>query len=72
VGDRVSVGTVYWEDDPDRKREVRRFCPICRPEGGDIDDVVIVSRVGVAHESSGYGETDCGRDATGPHWWWRS
>lgn len=66
------LGIVYWEDDRKRERWVRRWCPICRPEGGSLDDVQIVSRVGVAHESAGYGETDCGRDATGENWWWRT
>lgn len=67
----TTIGTVYWEDMA-KSREVVRFCPVCRPEGGTIDDVMIVSRVGVAHESGGYGVTDCGKDATGEHWWWRS
>jgi hypothetical protein len=64
------LGTVYWEGEPARERMVRRWCLICRPEGGSINDVQIISRVGVAHESAGYGVTDCGRDATGENWWW--
>jgi hypothetical protein len=65
--------TVYWEDDPKRTRVVHRCCPTCYPNGEqpwDID-VVLVSRVGAAHQT--YGDTtDCGRDATGPGWWWAS
>lgn len=64
--------TVFWEDDPSRARTVRRCCKVCYPNGETPDEVwvAIVSRMGVAHQSSGYGETDCGRDATGPDWWW--
>lgn len=50
------------------EREVVRACKVCR---ADIGDPVIVSKNGVAHESEGYGMTCCGKDATGPNWWWR-
>jgi len=60
--------TVYWEEEPERSRKVTRGCKVC---GGDISHPMIVSPSGMAHESEGYGVTVCGRDATGPEWWWR-
>lgn len=52
-----------------KEREVKKACVEC---GADIDNPMIVSRLGVAHESSSYGMTVCGQDATGPSWWWRA
>jgi hypothetical protein len=59
---------VHFED-TGKEREVKRACKTC---GADIDEPMIVSRLGVAHESSGYGMTVCGQDATGDSWWWRT
>ena len=50
------------------EREVVKGCTICK---ADPTTAAIVSPAGVAHESRGYGVTDCGHDATGPGWWWR-
>ena len=49
------------------EREVKRGCKACR---ADPSAPQIVSPRGIAHESRGYGVTDCGVDATGPGWWW--
>lgn len=51
-------------------RRVTGWCKVCYPEGGYPHDPVIVSKSGICHESEGYGVTDCGKDATGPNWWW--
>jgi hypothetical protein len=71
-----TLGTVYWEDDPSRVREVIRMCKRCCAVDPSfvfesVNDVMIVSPSGLGHHSSGYGVTDCGIDATGPDWWWR-
>lgn len=53
--------------------EVMRACSICGPTDDEIlAGRVIVSPNGVAHHSDndGDGRTDCGKDATGEHWWW--
>jgi hypothetical protein len=31
----------------------------------------LVSPQGVVHHGADYGITACGKDATGPGWWWR-
>jgi hypothetical protein len=68
----IAVGTVYWEEEPDRRRKVLSCCRVCF--GGrrvGLDQVMCVSPQGVAHESDDYGVTVCGKDGTGTDWWWR-
>jgi len=73
VTPRSGIGTVYWEEEPGRTREVVDFCRICfRGNRVGLDQVWIVSPQGLAHESDGYGVTVCGKDGTGPDWWWRT
>lgn len=67
-GTELEPLVVWFEGHPEETRKVLRGCKIC---GGDISDPAIVSVAGVAHESEGYGITVCGKDATGPEWWWR-
>lgn len=47
-------------------------CTRCYPERPELADVEIrlVSPRGLVHEGRDYGMTECGRDATGPGWWW--
>jgi hypothetical protein len=72
--DRTVIETVFWEDDPARTRDVIGFCHVCYPPFllRSDEPVMLVSPQGLAHHSSIDGETDCGHDATGPDWWWRS
>lgn len=67
-----AVGVVYWDEGPARTRSVIKFCAICyRDTDLDVGDVFVVSPSGVAHHVADGGMTGCGRDATGPEWWWR-
>lgn len=66
------IETVVWEDDPNRSRDVYGFCRICYPRLTGNEPVMLVSPQGLAHMSSIEGETNCGHDATGPDWWWRT
>lgn len=51
--------------------EVERACSICGPTDEEIlAGHVVVSPTGVAHHGTDWGKTDCGKDATGEHWWW--
>jgi hypothetical protein len=71
---------VYWEEQPERTREVVGVCKVCARYGefwygvtlGQDIPFHVVSPTGLAHSSSGDGVTDCGKDATGDDWWWRS
>ena len=74
TGEPKEIRLVWWEDDPYRRRVVKRCCPVCYPNGEHPHEVCIqvVSRVGVAHRGSEYGMTECGRNATGRDWWWAS
>lgn len=72
---------VFWEDDPGRTREVVATCAMCRRfllrESGlylSVLNVRLVSPSGCAHVPHDHdsGFTACGRDATGPDWWWRT
>lgn len=74
------IGTVYWEDDPTRTRDVDRFCDPCgRYEIArgrrlwTLGDVWIVSPSGIGHVQSeeDHERTGCGKVATGDDWWWR-
>ena len=60
-----------WEI-PLSELKVVGVCSRCHP--GETDpkrlDIRLVSRNGIVHEGKDYGETWCGRDATGPGWWW--
>jgi hypothetical protein len=67
----LQIGTVYWEGS-DKSRRVVGACRTCYPANWPaIEDVMLVSPTGLAHHSEGDGVTCCGRDATGPDWWWR-
>lgn len=54
--------------------EVKGYCARCyhgQPRVTDPDrEVRLVSPTGLAHHGN-IGRTDCGREATGPDWWWR-
>lgn len=51
------------------EREVVGYCRVC---GATPDeDVMLVSPQGVAHHAA-MDSTDCGHNATGPEWWWRT
>lgn len=77
------IGVVYWEDDPERERVIRRLCRRCQ---ASVDkwtlekmeskkDVDCVSPKGIGHAGGlawhTDGQTACGIDATGDDWWWR-
>lgn len=49
---------------------VRSWCKRCFPEGPEPPPM-IVSPQGVAHRESSFGQTECGKDATGDTWTWR-
>lgn len=70
------LGTVWWDDDPARKRLVTRICARCQAYTAirSLDEVWIVSPAGLGHAESEYneGHTACGLDATGLDWWWRT
>jgi hypothetical protein len=68
--DTGSVEIVVWEDDPTRIRVVKSWCRRCFPNGPE-SPVMLLSPRGVAHHVSDHDTTDCGKDATGPDWWWR-
>lgn len=54
------------------EREVVRYCRRCFPCPLN-EAVMLVSPSGVVHHvTDNYGRTDCGADATGLNWWWRS
>lgn len=71
----TDLGEVYWEDEPGRKRVVKRLCRSCR--WVPLPPLIrLVSPQGIAHEQGTYmqpeGHTACGKDATGMDWWWRT
>lgn len=55
-------------------RYIRGKCQICQ-SGSFKEDIMkepmVVSPVGTVHEGRDDGYTWCGRDATGPKWWWK-
>lgn len=62
---------VYWEDDPSRTRLLAGWCKRCFPNGPE-PPAMLVSPTGLAHHTT-YGDTtDCGHDAVGENWWWRT
>lgn len=65
---------VYWEDDPSRTRVVVGGCRTCARMHPTLPlrPARLVSRNGISHHGSDYGTTSCGKDATGPDWWWGS
>jgi len=72
-------GYVYWEDDPSRRRKVTGVCQVCRRVMARyyglplrMENPYIVSPGGTIHSGGEWGQTDCGRDATGTDWWWRT
>jgi hypothetical protein len=54
------------------EREVVGYCRVCH--AASEEDVMLVSPQGVAHHADWFegDRTDCGHDATGPEWWWRT
>ena len=64
------IDVVWWEDDPTKTRPVIRGCLLCYPLQ-DLDEVMLVSPTGIAHQAND-DRTWCGKDATGPEWWWRT
>jgi len=70
---RVNVGQhVYWSDEPRRTRIVVGLCAACARSylGVAWLDYDVVAPSGMAHCGTSEGTTLCGRDATGPEWWW--
>lgn len=69
------LGTVWWAEEPERKRQVKRVCGPCHhiTAIASLDEVYIVSPAGIAHAESEIREgcTACGKNATGEDWWWR-
>ena len=73
------LGTVWWDENPDRKRTVKRFCERCQnavyysQRMRSLNDVGIVSPTGIGHSQRWDGDavTACGVKADGPDWWWR-
>lgn len=62
--------TVHWAEEPERQRVVVGVCEVCdRIE--PIDEVLLqlVSPSGLLHHAKSE-RTSCGKDATGPEWWW--
>lgn len=51
--------------------QIRRFCVNCYPNSG-AHLVGLVSPYGTAHLGKNDGFTQCGIDARGDQWWWRS
>ena len=57
-----------YEEKP--RPPIRRGCLVCNVNDKHIEqNLVIVSPAGIAHFGS-YGDTVCGKDATGDNWWW--
>ena len=53
------------------KPPVKRRCRACMRTWKWTKHLnVVVSTSGIAHEGKDYGMTACGKDATGPGWWW--
>ena len=69
--ERVMLRSGHGEVALDELRVVKT-CSRCYPGGEQVPDIEprLVSPSGVVHESTGYGVTDCGHDATGDGWWW--
>lgn len=61
--------TVYFEETGE-ERAIVGYCKVCRIASDDWPPPV-VSPAGVVHHGADYGMTACGKDATGPRWWWR-
>lgn len=69
--------TVFWEEEPERTRQVVKVCTRCKVWGApplSLDNFQIVSPAGTAHYAAEHNEgcTACGCDATGDTWWWRT
>jgi hypothetical protein len=66
--------TVYFEDTGE-EREVVGVCKRCKERSLDlqVESAPIIGPRGIAHEQSWLRDerTVCGKDATGPRWWWR-
>lgn len=70
---------VYFEEGngerTGERRLVRRACNRCYGRGiavEELERIEVVSVYGTAHAAGEEGKTDCGIDATGPQWWWRT
>ena len=69
VSEIVEHEILTWEG-TDRERRVVRDCRRCvvSPETYGTG---VVAASGIAHIVPMYGDTTlCGKDATGPEWWW--
>ena len=75
------MSAVYWEEDPTRTRVVKDICKVCQNAmirdygiALKVETVMIVSPSGLGHAQHEWHteNTECGKDATGPDWWWRS
>ena len=54
--------------------KVTRPCKLCYlglKSLEQVDTIWLVSPTGIVHHATDYGTTACGKDATGPNWWWR-
>lgn len=61
----------WYDEVPLSALTVTKPCSRCFPgEKLEEIDVRLVSPRGVVHAGRDYGMTWCGRDATGPGWWW--
>jgi len=70
---------VAWAQDENKPdRLVRTACNRCygsQVAVRELTHIEVVSQYGTAHkggDGSKDGHTDCGIDATGPTWWWRT
>jgi len=67
VEERLDVNAYAEQARP----EIKRGCLHCGVTPANIEiGNVIVSPQGLAHFGMDDGNTYCGVDATGPHWWW--
>ena len=66
----VTPVVVHWEEG-DKWRAILGYCKTCKASEENFN---IVSPTGTAHRGNEWNEdhTQCGRDATGLDWWWRT
>ena len=65
-----SAGFVVFEDTGEERIVIGR-CRVCYPYGAyQTLRQLVVSPNGLAHQEGYYGNTVCGKDATGDKWWW--
>lgn len=63
---------IYLENDPKRTRVVTGQCKVCSRMHPTLPlrPARLVSPSGLSHHGSEWGTTSCGKDASGPDWWW--